>query len=98
MAMRPEPQFKHGGVAEILERRVAKGWQEEMLDEFVAKLAASAVAHHDRGIVGEWQRTTPVRKIGRAGFFSPDTFSHWLLRSVRFLREQDLPPTENGHS
>ncbi len=66
MARRPELQIEHRGIAQILERRIAKGRQKQMLDEFVAQLAAAAVAHHDGGIIGQRQRASPVGEIRRA--------------------------------
>ena len=69
MARRAPPSFEHRGIAEILERGIAEGGKKKMLDEFVAKLAAAAVAHHDGGIVGERQRAGPVGEIGRCRSF-----------------------------
>ncbi len=44
--------------------RIAKRRQKQMLHQFVAQLAAAAVAHHDGRIIGQRQRAAPVRKIG----------------------------------
>ena len=67
MASRPPAELEHRRVAQIFQRRIAKGGQKQMLDQFVAQLAAAAVAHHDGGIIGQRQRTGPVREIRRIG-------------------------------
>jgi hypothetical protein len=46
-------EVKDRSVAKIFERRIAEGWKEEMLDEFVAEFAATTVAHDDGGITDQ---------------------------------------------
>ena len=76
-ARRAPAHFEDSGVAEIFERGIAEGGQEEMLDEFVAELAAAAVTHDDGGVVGEGQRTGPVRKVGSGCGLA--RFGHFLV-------------------
>ncbi len=56
-------EIEQGGIAEIFKRGIAEGGQEQMLDQFVAQLAAAAVPHHDGGVVGQRKRTAPVGEI-----------------------------------
>ena len=51
IAMLARRQIKHRGIAQILQRRIAKRRQKQVLHQLVAQLAAAAVAHHDGGIV-----------------------------------------------
>jgi hypothetical protein len=62
-------QIEHRGVAQVFQLRIAKGGQKQMFHQFVAQLAAASVAHDDRRVIGEWQRTGPARKIGGGVLF-----------------------------
>ena len=75
-------QVQQRGIAQIFQRRIAKGGQKQVLHQLVAEFAATAVAHHDGGITLQGQRAGPVRKVR-------------LLRShLPFRRAQcPLPPT-----
>ena len=55
--------------------------QKQMLHQLIAQLAPAPVAHHDRWIVSQRQRTGPVGKIGRGvfQFFSHFSFPVTLL-------------------
>ena len=56
MAMRLAGDVEDSGVTEVLESRIAKGGNEQVLDELIAKLAAAAVSHNDGGVADERQR------------------------------------------
>ena len=72
---RAAAQIEHSGVAQVLQCRIAEGGQKEMFDQFIAQLAAAAVAHHDGGITGERQRTGPVGEIRRDAEVSRSGFT-----------------------
>src|SRR5215469_9703198 len=60
----PGAQIEERGIAEILESRIAKSRKKQVLDELVAKLAATTVPHHDGRIIGQRQGTRPVCEVG----------------------------------